>query len=433
MFRAIIADNFAPFGKLELELPPVPDKPDGLGEVHLFTGVNGTGKTRLLSLIAAMLGNRLPMGKRMKGNESSISVAVSDKIQTSPLPVESIFLGDPVHPYVSSWTLFELDRMLIGRLPMPISDFTIWLGEVPAFAYCGNPYVEDAEVKSMVSVRPPGREACLSFDRSSETSQPLLQAIGNLVVQEALDARNPRSSESSQATAAKLLRALESALTQITGFDFKFDLQTKPNMSLSVFWGGVKLYFDVLPDGLRSIIGWMVHALVMMDLWLQGKQDPMETEAVFLLDEIESHLHPAWQRRVLPAFQHLFPKAQIFVATHSPFVIASLNHGWIHPLTMTSTCQVKVEKPIPASKGDSYISVVEDIMGMKEWYDVETEKLLAEFRSKRDKAYHGDSGAEKEAHKLGREIGERSMELDFMMGKELIQMDRQLAKNAGQK
>jgi predicted ATP-binding protein involved in virulence len=159
----------------------------------------------------------------------------------------------------------------------------------------------------------------------------------------------------------------------------------------------------------------------------------METEAVFLLDEIESHLHPAWQRRVLPAFQHLFPKAQIFVATHSPFVIASLNHGWIHPLTMTSTCQVKVEKPIPASKGDSYISVVEDIMGMKEWYDVETEKLLAEFRSKRDKAYHGDSGAEKEAHKLGREIGERSMELDFMMGKELIQMDRQLAKNAGQK
>jgi predicted ATP-binding protein involved in virulence len=226
---------------------------------------------------------------------------------------------------------------------------------------------------------------------------------------------------------------MEAALTQITGYDFRFELQTKPTMSLSVFWGGAKLYLDLLPDGLRSIIGWMVHALVMMDLWLEGKQEPMETEAVFLLDEIESHLHPAWQRKILPAFQHLFPKAQIFVATHSPFVIASINHGWIHPLTMTSTSKVKVEKPVQASKGDSYISVVEDIMGMKEWYDVETEMLLQEFRTKRDKAYHGDSEAEKEARRLVREIGERSMELDFMMGKELIQMDRQLAKNAGHK
>jgi predicted ATP-binding protein involved in virulence len=83
-------------------------------------------------------------------------------------------------------------------------------------------------------------------------------------------------------------------------------------------------------DGLRGIIGWLVHALVMIDVWLQGKADPTNTEAVFLLDEIESHLHPAWQRKILPAFQRLFPKSQIFVATHSPFVISSLNHGWIH-------------------------------------------------------------------------------------------------------
>jgi predicted ATP-binding protein involved in virulence len=260
-------------------------------------------------------------------------------------------------------------------------------------------------------------------------SQPLLQAIGNLKVQAALEAL----SSDGNGSAVKLMRALESALTQITGVSFKFTVQTNPSVLLSVIWGDVKLSFDVLPDGLRSIIGWMVHALVMMDLWLQGKKDSMETEAVFLLDEIENHLHPAWQRRILPAFQHLFPKAQIFVATHSPFVIASMNYGWVHPVKMTPDGKVEVVKPVRASKGESYISVVEDIMGMKEWYDVETEKLLAEFRLKRDKVYGGDSEAQKEARQLGRQIGERSMELDFMMGKELIQMDRQLAKNAGQK
>ena len=79
MFRAIIADDFPPFGKLELELPPVADKPDAVGEVHLFTGVNGTGKTRLLCLIAAMLGNAVPLISRMKGSGSPLLIKVTDE------------------------------------------------------------------------------------------------------------------------------------------------------------------------------------------------------------------------------------------------------------------------------------------------------------------------------------------------------------------
>jgi len=185
--------------------------------------------------------------------------------------------------------------------------------------------------------------------------------------------------------------------------------------------------FDVLPDGLRSIMGWMVHALVMMDLWLQGKADPREAEAIFLLDEIECHFHPSWQRRILPAFQRLFPRSQIIVATHSPFVIASLNHGWIHPLTFAGE-KVVLEKPIAARKGDSYVTVLEEIMGLKDWYDPETEKLLAHFREKRDSALSGDTAALAKVRQVAAEIGQRSMELDYMMGREIAQMERQLSK-----
>ncbi len=167
-----------------------------------------------------------------------------------------------------------------------------------------------------------------------------------------------------------------------------------------------------------------------MDIWVDGKINPLESPAVFLLDEIESHLHPAWQRRILPAFQRLFPNSQIFLATHSPFVIASLNYGWIHLLKSNgdSKDKAKIEDPFLASKGDSYISVVEEIMGVKEWYDPETEKLLAEFRAARDAAYNGNESAKMTARKLAVQIGSRSSELDFVMGKELIQMDRQLSK-----
>ena len=163
-----------------------------------------------------------------------------------------------------------------------------------------------------------------------------------------------------------------------------------------------------------------------MNVWLQGKEDPVQAKAVFLLDEIECHLHPAWQRKILPAFQRLFPKSQIFVATHSPFVIASLNHGWIHRLVQDSSGKVTIHQPIAASQGDSYISVVEDIMGLKEMYDPETEELLTRFRGFRDAAYAGDKESCIKAQELAAEIGKRSMELDYMMGREISQMKRQI-------
>lgn len=282
----------------------------------------------------------------------------------------------------------------------------------------------------MADVPKPNRQECLSFIRPEAQSKPLLQAITNLKLQSAMDSMSdPSGSPLTRST--RIIGAIEKTLSDITGFKFKFQVTSYPNVSIGVFWGNRSLPFNLLPDGLRSIIGWLVHAVVMMDTWLQGKGDPMETEAVFLLDEIESHLHPAWQRKILPAFQRLFPKSQIFIATHSPFLIASLNHGWIHQLTMEPDGAVTIQEPKAASAGDSYISVVEDIMGVKEWYDPESEKLLAEFRELRDQAYHGDVSAQAKARVKAGEIGKRSMELDYLMGKELKQMDHQLSKTNG--
>lgn len=416
MFRAIASDNFPPFGKFQLELPPVENKPKELGEVHLFTGVNGTGKTRILSVMAAMLGNPHPLVKRLKGSESSVTFFTSDK---HPLPANRTQFSHSVadgngHNWSHHGGSFHNTTM-----------------NIPAFAYSGMAYVADVQVAVMAQIKVPDRTVCLSFNRPEDTSKSLLQAITNLKLLAAMEVEDHAQSDTS-GRSTQLVKALESTLTQITGVRFRFKVENYPNISLKVLWGDKKLSFDSLPDGLRSVIGWIVHALVIMDVWLQGKGHPSETEAIFLLDEIESHLHPAWQRRILPAFQRLFPKSQIFVATHSPFLIASLNHGWIHPLSMGSDGKVTVEKLIAASAGDSYVTVVEEIMGLKEWYDPETEQLLAEFRAARDAAYKGEETAQTKARQLAMQIGQRSTELDFMMGRELIQMDRQLAKNLGQ-
>jgi predicted ATP-binding protein involved in virulence len=287
----------------------------------------------------------------------------------------------------------------------------------------------------MAATPAPRRKDCLSFTRPADQSQQVLQAIANLKVRAAMDNLNAsgKSDTSSpspppRSRAMRIVGALETTITDITGREFKFDVDGYTEPRISVHWGKDSLPFNFLPDGLRSIIGWLAHAVVMMDATLGGKGNPVDTPAVFLLDEIESHLHPSWQRRILPSFQRLFPKAWICVATHSPFVISSINHGWIHVLKMAKDGRVSAREPLPASKGDSYISVLEDIMGLEEWYDPETEELLARFREKRDAAYAGDASAQTAARELAAKIAGRSNELQFVMGRELAQMDKQLVK-----
>ena len=52
-----------------------------------------------------------------------------------------------------------------------------------------------------------------------------------------------------------------------------------------------------------------------------GVQTLKETPGLVLIDEIDLHLHPKWQRQIVPALKKIFPKIQFFATTHSPQVI----------------------------------------------------------------------------------------------------------------
>ncbi len=53
--------------------------------------------------------------------------------------------------------------------------------------------------------------------------------------------------------------------------------------------------------------------------------DFSKSTGVVIIDEIEAHLHPKWQRKIIPLLTELFPNIQFFITTHSPQVIASVN------------------------------------------------------------------------------------------------------------
>lgn len=93
---------------------------------------------------------------------------------------------------------------------------------------------------------------------------------------------------------------------------------------LTIEKDGSPLYLDQLSDGERRLILLVGDVARRMAILNPHLDDPTSSPGVLLADEIDLHLHPGWQRRVMPALRAAFPKVQLMVTTHSPQVLASV-------------------------------------------------------------------------------------------------------------
>ena len=425
--EAIGLKDFPPFADAVIEFPKNSDSPQ-IGEVQLLTGQNGTGKTRVLSLLAAALGNRAALEARiaksrsvvvaMDANEKPVwwrhDLGVAQGLTRDvPLDIESI-----ISACENAKSVVKLHQDFI----IPSKQASVMAA---AFAFRGAARVSDAKIAALDAVKLGLQADHLTFEAAKNEDQILCQCMANLTMTAAMDYRKNEPPTASRAI--RLAARIESTVSSITGRSFAFHVTYQPDVSLRVYWGGVAMKLGQLPDGLRSIIGWLVSCVAKLDALFPEHPDPLSLPLILLLDEPESHLHPAWQRQIIPAAQTLFPQAQIFVATHSPFVISSVNDGWIHILRANAEGLVTADPPRPCSKGDSWLDAVEDVLGLKERYDPETETLLAQFRTQRDEVRTG-GGDYDQLLALAKSIALRSDALNDIMGREMWQLDRQLGR-----
>jgi len=87
-----------------------------------------------------------------------------------------------------------------------------------------------------------------------------------------------------------------------------------------------RLPVSFLSDGIRSMIGMagdLAHRCVSLNPHL-GKTAAAKTPGIVLIDEVDMHLHPAWQQQVLGALRNAFPLIQLIVTTHSPQVLTTV-------------------------------------------------------------------------------------------------------------
>lgn len=95
------------------------------------------------------------------------------------------------------------------------------------------------------------------------------------------------------------------------------------------FANGDQQPFMNLSDGQRAmlaVIGDLAHKAATLNPHL-GVDVLTETEGVVMIDELDLHLHPTWQRHVIEDLRTAFPKIQFICTTHSPFLIQSLRSG----------------------------------------------------------------------------------------------------------
>jgi len=144
--------------------------------------------------------------------------------------------------------------------------------------------------------------------------------------------------------------------------EFKnFRVRRNP-LRLEVEKNGEKVSVDQLSDGekiLITVVGDLARRLAIAN---PGLNNPLECKAIVLIDEIDLHLHPAWQRMVIEKFPTVFPNCQFIVTTHSPHV---LTHTTVERLIKLTQDNMKIdwERPVE-SYGKNTDRVLEDLMGL---------------------------------------------------------------------
>lgn len=120
-------------------------------------------------------------------------------------------------------------------------------------------------------------------------------------------------------------------------------IYTNRGIELDGPWGRQPL--QVLSDGYRSTTQWVLDFLG----WLiQANRliDNPDIGGILIIDEIEQHLHPRWQRYIVQRLRKMFPKTQIFASTHTPLVasgIADMESGILLKLDQNEDGNVDIQ------------------------------------------------------------------------------------------
>ena len=157
---------------------------------------------------------------------------------------------------------------------------------------------------------------------------------------------------------------------------------------------GQSLFLNQLSDGERRLVLLVADTARRMVVLNPQMNDALESPGLLLIDEIELHLHPRWQRTVVPALRAAFPRVQLVAATHSPAVMAS-----VHDRSVVVIDDGRVLERVPRTFGREPNTILETVMGV----DLRPAEVQAEL----DALFAAIDGSPRKAKSLLKRLSEQ--------------------------
>lgn len=209
---------------------------------------------------------------------------------------------------------------------------------------------------------------------------------------------------------AAVTMALEQIFTSITGYSdvkVQFNLDTG-ELDVIYFDGNVYVRMPVsqLSDGYKCTISLIADIAYRMAILNPQLLDNVltETEGIVLIDEVDLHLHPSWQKRILKDLMDTFPKVQFIVSTHAPEVINSIKSESIIILKDNRAVNTNEE-----TYGKDANTILREVMEVSTRPD-DVRQLFADFYRLLD---NGDwEKAERSIQRLENKIGTNDPEIN---------------------
>ncbi len=153
------------------------------------------------------------------------------------------------------------------------------------------------------------------------------------------------------------LNAVRNAIKRLTGFE-NIKINRKPTLQMLVQKDGIDLDINQLSDGEKCLFAMTGDLARRLALANPSLSDSLLGEGVILIDEIDLHLHPEWQRMIISKLTKVFPNCQFIISTHSPQVLGGVKPNNIIKLNNNGGYEVPND-----SYGWNTDIILEDIMG----------------------------------------------------------------------
>lgn len=325
--------------------------------VTVIAAVNGRGKTAILDAIRILAGRLLPLISDATGQYLKVSkYDVHNGAEAFSLAFTCNCAGIPVNSFKAEYDVHKLE-LKTSKLPKPLRDSIRMKYGDPEVLNDAGPlvvsYTTDRAAFRIPKAVPPSaidppkvayRGALIN---RTVDYRDLAYRLKHIATTEAYP-QFPGLADRMQTAFHRVLDVF------LEGFD---NLRVHENpLGLQVDKHGSTLEVFQLSDGERSFLAMATDLARRLTLANPGLADPLQGAGVVLVDELELHLHPRWQRTAVEKLRTTFPNIQFIATTHSPFVIQTLRPGEL----------ISLDDEIQAEYSDQSIEdISEEVMGIE--------------------------------------------------------------------